>query len=421
MGPLGHVYPSQPLSPSDREILARRMVDEAQIPLVLSAAGPGEALAWRADGRFRLPQDAAAVLGDDHEFLHAAARDLVAVCHHPDAGQLVISGWVPGEKAVTFPQENGSHGGPGRDETRGFALLPRGVPLPARPHDYLRPLDLRHAILRALGRTTRRVENRHRAPVAPHPDTLRILTYNVHSCLGSDGRLSPQRIARLIARYEPDIVALQELLPGRTAAGPLDQAHAIAQEFQMETHGQGPVHVETDPFGNAVLTRLPMRLVRSGPLAGAADSKDARGALWVAIEVSDQQLQLLNTHLGLTAQQRVPQVEALLGRQWLGDPRCHEPRVVCGDFNTPARSRIYRRLCRTLRDAQANLDGHRPARTYPTHCPLGRIDHVFLGRGLEVVAVEVPATRLALVASDHLPVLVEVRILAAAQPKPLPV
>jgi endonuclease/exonuclease/phosphatase family metal-dependent hydrolase len=45
----------------------------------------------------------------------------------------------------------------------------------------------------------------------------RILTYNVHRCLGTDGRLSPARIADVIAAYEPDVVALQELDVGRVS------------------------------------------------------------------------------------------------------------------------------------------------------------------------------------------------------------
>jgi hypothetical protein len=48
-------------------------------------------------------------------------------------------------------------------------------------------------------------------PVYP----LRILTYNVHRCMGMDGKLSPERIARVIARHTPDVVALQEPDVGR--------------------------------------------------------------------------------------------------------------------------------------------------------------------------------------------------------------
>ena len=60
------------------------------------------------------------------------------------------------------------------------------------------------------------------------PD-LRILTYNVRGCRGTDGRLSPERIAAVIAAARPDVVALQELDAGRARSGGLDQAHDIAR------------------------------------------------------------------------------------------------------------------------------------------------------------------------------------------------
>ena len=43
------------------------------------------------------------------------------------------------------------------------------------------------------------------SPTTDKPDvnTLRLLTYNVHSCRCMDGRLSTHRIARVIAQYQP--------------------------------------------------------------------------------------------------------------------------------------------------------------------------------------------------------------------------
>ena len=57
---------------------------------------------------------------------------------------------------------------------------------------------------------------------------LRILSYNVHRCLGIDGQLSPARIAEVIASCEADIVALQEIDVKRARTRGVDQAQAIA-------------------------------------------------------------------------------------------------------------------------------------------------------------------------------------------------
>lgn len=151
MGPLGQIYCPPFESAAERDAIARRLVDEARIPLVLAPDGEGEAIAWTQAGQFRLPRDAREVLGPRHPFLKEAARDLVAICHHPDAGELILSGWSRTGRSISFSQETGSHAGPSIDETRAFALVPPDADLPASVKGYLRPSDLREAALVRLG------------------------------------------------------------------------------------------------------------------------------------------------------------------------------------------------------------------------------------------------------------------------------
>jgi endonuclease/exonuclease/phosphatase family metal-dependent hydrolase len=61
------------------------------------------------------------------------------------------------------------------------------------------------------------------------------MTYNVHGCVGTDGRLDVGRIAAVIGQSRPDIVALQELDVGRERSGRVDQAHAIAERLGTAT------------------------------------------------------------------------------------------------------------------------------------------------------------------------------------------
>ena len=68
----------------------------------------------------------------------------------------------------------------------------------------------------------------------------RIVTYNVHRCVGNDRRLDVARIADVLARLEPDIVALQELDVGRARTGRVDQAHEIARRL-ARPQGTGEV------------------------------------------------------------------------------------------------------------------------------------------------------------------------------------
>ena len=81
--------------------------------------------------------------------------------------------------------------------------------------------------------------------------------------------------------------------------------------------------------------------------------------------------------------------------------------MLAGDFNAIPRSRAYRRLAGRMGDAQSILDGHRPQPTFPSRWPLMRIDHVFVTGAVKVLRVESVRTPLARIASDHLPLLVD--------------
>jgi endonuclease/exonuclease/phosphatase family metal-dependent hydrolase len=47
--------------------------------------------------------------------------------------------------------------------------------------------------------------------VAEAAGLVRVLTWNIHSGIGPDGRYDLERVVRLVQRHEPDIVALQEI------------------------------------------------------------------------------------------------------------------------------------------------------------------------------------------------------------------
>jgi endonuclease/exonuclease/phosphatase family metal-dependent hydrolase len=239
----------------------------------------------------------------------------------------------------------------------------------------------------------------------------RLMTYNVHSCRGMDGLVSPERIATVTAAAQPDVVALQELDVERARAGGLDQAQTIAHALGIAFHFHPALRVEEEQYGDAILSALPLRLVKAGPLPGLPRRPflEPRGALWVAVDLGGgTELQVFNTHLGLLGAERLAQAEALLGEGWLDHPGCRSrPMVLLGDFNAVPRSGAYRRLAARLRDAQCGLSGHRPCPTFPTRWPLLRIDHVFIGEDVEVQRVEVRRGPLERLASDHLPLVVD--------------
>ncbi len=241
----------------------------------------------------------------------------------------------------------------------------------------------------------------------------RILTYNVRRCLGTDGRLSPGRIADVIAAYEPDVVALQELDVRRARTGGIDQAHAIAQALGMQMHFHASLRVVEEEYGNAILTHRPSRLVKAGPLPGRTgrSAPEPRGALWASVNLGGTDVQVITTHLGLRRSERLMQVDCLLGPQWLGHPACREPVILLGDFNASPRSRAFQRLASRLRDAQAAMPHQRAKCTFPSRMPVLRIDHAFVSRSVHVVRVESVRSPMARAASDHLPLMIEFQVM----------
>ncbi|HEY8579450.1 MAG TPA: endonuclease/exonuclease/phosphatase family protein, partial [Beijerinckiaceae bacterium] len=101
------------------------------------------------------------------------------------------------------------------------------------------------------------------------------------------------------------------------------------------------------------------------------------------------------------------QIEALLGRDWIGAPHSRDPLILCGDFNAVPRSRVYARMSAHLRDAQTVPPQGRPAPTFPSRLPLLRLDHIFVSRSVDVTRATTVRTAEARLASDHLPVVVD--------------
>lgn len=416
IGPTGNIYLPQEMGKEDKHRFARELVEKAKIPVVMLPETEDRVRVWTEAGEFTLPKDAKKILGEDHPFLTQVTEDLIRVCQHPNAGDFTFMGFKPGAKSMTFPVENGSHAGPGPEETNGFALLPIDIIPRQRKQTYLTPTDLRVAALRFLKRPMPQELKQYSDILIPEkikvaPDTIRIMTYNVHSCIGMDGKISPERIARVIRRHEPDIVALQELDMGRKHTGKVDQPQLIAKELEMIYHFHPSVVDDEGRYGNAVLSRYPMELMRAGRLPGIVKSPmvEPRGVIWTVINIARTQINFFNTHLGFFPGEGIHQTKALLGVEWIAHPVCQGPVILCGDFNALPNSQLCRNIKKVLRDAQGGLDNHSPQATWFSHYPVGRIDHVFVGPEIEVTHVEVSRTDLDKIASDHLPLIVDIK------------
>ncbi len=236
---------------------------------------------------------------------------------------------------------------------------------------------------------------------------LVVASYNIHRGVGLDRRLDLDRIAAVVAEMAPDVVALQEVVrePGPATA---DQGAYLAARLGMDLvmgvtrpHGRGE-------FGNAVLTRLPVTGAATCDLSHA--SREARGCLRTDLAVNDRTVHVFNCHFGLGLRERRQQLALLAG--FIRTSAVLEgPRVLLGDFNEWHRGPVTRGL-----RLEFSSPMRRMRRTHPAMFPLFRLDRIYWDVELEGETFHTHRSRLARVASDHLPVMARLRV----RPKHLP-
>jgi endonuclease/exonuclease/phosphatase family metal-dependent hydrolase len=412
MGPVGHVYFAEPRTDAQRFALAQRLVKQGMIPGVLMRSEEGVVTWFHERGETRVPDDVAPLLPHPEPLRRQIAEDLHYFCQTPNAGDLILVGWSPWiDVPLSFAPERGAHGGFGPNETQGFLLLPPNTPLPDGTGHFVRPSALRTAALYHIGRC----ESPACHTITSARTELRLMTYNVHGCDGMDGRVSPRRVARVIRGQMPDIVALQEVDFGRRRSRAEDQASIIARELGMHVVFCPTVTRGDEHYGHALLSRYPIEIVKRARLPHDPASwwQEPRSAMWARVDVAGQTINVITTHLGLGPRERVLQVKALLGDEWIGGIAAEEPVIICGDFNALPGSAPYRLAASRLRDVQSGRDGHRPFATFSSSQPLVRLDHIFVSAHFERQRVMVVRNDLTRISSDHLPLVADLRVVSA--------
>lgn len=216
---------------------------------------------------------------------------------------------------------------------------------------------------------------------------LTLATYNIHGCVGLDGRYDPGRIVEVLRELDADIVALQEVdSPGHHG---LELLWRLAHEVKL-TPIAGPTLLERrGHYGNAVLTRCSPADVRLMDLS--QPGREPRGAIDMEIACNGERLQVIATHLGLRPWERRLQVEELLKR--FSRRHC----VLMGDLNEWF---LWGRPLRWIK----RIFGHAPAlRTFPSAVPIFALDRIWVRPPATLLRMEVHKTPRSRQASDHLP------------------
>jgi endonuclease/exonuclease/phosphatase family metal-dependent hydrolase len=250
---------------------------------------------------------------------------------------------------------------------------------------------------------------------------LRLVTFNIAHGRGLNPiqgvtsqrklRLNLRRIATLLDRLAPDIVALQEIDERSRWAGNFDHLDYLRVHtrfphtvFGINNRRTGLLNLS---YGNALLSRHPIRAAET--IVFGQRRLGEKGFLYAELDVAGACIPIVNLHLHFSSRgERLRQLERLL--TWLREKhRMHSrtwtiPPIICGDFNNPG----------TRDDATASLLSHLSdycdyvlhplaGLTFPSPMPQRALDFIFLPAGCVQVRSEVVRSML----SDHLPVVVE--------------
>lgn len=225
---------------------------------------------------------------------------------------------------------------------------------------------------------------------------LRVLSYNIHRCVGTDRRCDPKRVARLIEHARADIVGLQEVDLAFTGNRKSHQLDDLAEATGLSAIAGPTIGGMEAGFGNALLTRGQITRVEFHDLSVLR--REPRGLIDAHISAQGTTVRVLVTHLGLRMNERRRQTQSLL--KILADGAgAAELTLVMGDINE-WRPRGF---------APYSLDrmlGRAPAlRTFPVMFPIFSLDRIWVKPVQALRKITIPDHNLAQVASDHRPVL----------------
>lgn len=222
---------------------------------------------------------------------------------------------------------------------------------------------------------------------------IRVATWNIHSGIGADGRHDPGRIRETIHSFGASLTALQEVdgrVNGYDGFWDLSRSGAAGVACARTI-----VSAEGD-YGHMLLSKWPLLRQEVHDLSVAG--RENRSLIDAVADTGAGLIRVLSTHLGLAPGERRRQVARLLD---LVDADSM-PVVLLGDFNEPVG------LGPASRPLKAVFQRAGSWRTFPSRRPVLALDRIWCSHDLTVERSWV--VRKARLASDHLPLLADLRL-----------
>lgn len=228
---------------------------------------------------------------------------------------------------------------------------------------------------------------------------LTAVTYNVHKCVGMDTRYDPERVASVVREIDSDLVGLQEV-DNRSGGERLSAQMEVIAKTTGYTALAGPtIHRADGHYGNVLLTRWP--ILESREIRLNVHGREPRGAIEALVRVRSAEVRVIVAHLGLAAAERWYQVCRLAA---IIRAKNSGPLILLGDMNEwYPKSRGLYLLHRYM--------GKSPTvPSFPAWCPFLSLDRIWVRPSGSLIRIKAHSTSLSRIASDHLPVIAEIKI-----------
>lgn len=221
---------------------------------------------------------------------------------------------------------------------------------------------------------------------------ITVLSYNIHECVGCDGRRDPARIAEVIKQSRAQIVGLQEVHSDSSGEEQLHQMNYLSTVTGLQAVAGPAVERRNGHYGNVLLTSCKVLALNKLNLSYRA--REPRGAIDADIEISGEPVRVIVTHLGLLPAERRFQVRMLL--EALKEQRTRVV-LLLSDFNE------WLPTGRSLRWIHSQLGKTALIRTFPARFPIFALDRIWVSPPAALTELSCYRTPLTRIASDHLP------------------
>lgn len=233
--------------------------------------------------------------------------------------------------------------------------------------------------------------------IDPTARPIRVATYNIHRCVGTDGQRAPDRVAEVIRQIDADVIGLQEVDWQDDPDTGIPQPDLLASLTDYRAYAGPNLRDHRGHFGNLLLVRGAIGATRRIDIS--VPGREPRGAIEAEVETRGQRFRAVSTHFGLRHGERRAQAHMLAQQVLQGTS---DPVLLLGDFND------WMPGAPALRPLAGHIARLGRAASFPARFPVFALDRLMV-RGLEADGpVQVHRTALSGLASDHLPLFADI-------------